>query len=233
MSDAHAYLSPRLTPDTLDNALIRRLIVEALKAEVGHMHGTVLDIGCGVMPYKPLILAPPSRAVTYIGLDLPDNGYAQPDLTWDGKTIPMDTQSVEIALATEVLEHCPDPLALLIEARRVLKPRGRLFVTTPFLWPLHCVPFDEYRYTPFALKRLLQEAGFIDVQVCALGGWDASLAQFIGLWVRRRPMAGWKRQWLAWLLLPLIKQLAKRDRPPEQFHESSMVLSLSATAIAP
>lgn len=233
MTTHDPFLDPLPTPQTLDNAVVRRLILEALKAETAQMHGTVLDIGCGVMPYKPIILSHPSRAKVYLGLDLPDNGYAQPDLIWDGTTIPLEAQSVEVALATEVLEHCRDPLALLREARRVLKPSGRLFVTTPFLWPLHCVPFDEARYTPFALERLLKEAGFVDVRIRALGGWDASLAQFIGLWVRRRPMVGWKRQWLSQALLPLIKQLLKRDRPPEQFHESSMVLSLSATAIAP
>jgi len=38
------------------------------------------------------------------------------------------------------------PLLLdCIKLVRVLKPGGLLFLTLPFLWPLHSVPNDEYR----------------------------------------------------------------------------------------
>ena len=53
------------------------------------------------------------------------------------------------------------------------------------LWPLHDVPYDECRYTPFAIKRHLRNAGFEQFRLKPLGGWDASLAQMIGLWILR------------------------------------------------
>ena len=98
------------------------------------------------------MLSAPSRVEKYIGLDLKDNIYQKPDVEWDGRTIPLADNSIDCALAMEVLEHCPEPEVVLREALRVLKPGSSLFLTVPFVWPLHDVPHDEYRYTPFALS---------------------------------------------------------------------------------
>ena len=119
------------------------------------------------------------------------------------------------------------------ESLRVLKPGGLLFFTVPFLWPLHDVPHDEYRYTPFALERHLRNSGFVQIKLKALGGWDASLAQMIGLWVVRRPMSSRKRSILSRLALPIVRYLARHDRLPQEFDESLMITGLSGTAIKP
>ena len=103
------------------------------------------------MPYRSLLLARPSQASKYIGLDLQHNTYVKPDLEWDGRTLPFQDGSIDCVLETEVLEHCPRPERVTDEAWRVLKPGGFLLFTVPFLWPLHSVPHDQYRYTPFAL----------------------------------------------------------------------------------
>jgi len=226
-----SYLDPRCTSATLDSCIARRAILEALRGELAGFHGTVLDIGCGYMPYRSLVLAPPSRATRYIGLDLEGGPYHNsPDLFWDGRSIPMSDAEVDGALATEVLEHCPDPEAVLREACRVLKPGGLLFITVPFLWPLHDVPHDEYRYTPFALDRHLAAAGFCDVQLKALGGWDASLAGMLALWVRGRPMPGRLRQLLSLFAVPVVRSLVRLDRPPAAFVENTMITGLAGTA---
>ncbi len=47
------------------------------------------------------------------------------------------------------------------EVHRVLKPGGRLFLTTPFLAPLHEMPNDFYRYTPSALRELAAQQGLL------------------------------------------------------------------------
>jgi len=233
MAEYHPFLNPICRSNTLDLYVVRRSILKALSGELDKIYGTVLDIGCGYMPYRPLVLQPPSRADKYLGLDLKENIYQKPDLEWDGATIPLADKSVESALATEVFEHCPEPEKVMREAFRVLKPGGLLFLTVPFLWPLHCVPYDEYRYTPFALQRHLQNSGFTEIRLQPLGGWDASVAQLLGLWVRRRPMGERKRRILSAALTPLVRYLASRDAPFTKFHESSMITGLSGTARRP
>jgi SAM-dependent methyltransferase len=179
-----------------------------------------------------LVLQPPSRAIRYLGLDLKENTYQKPDLEWDGTTIPLADQAVESALATEVFEHCPEPEKGMREAFRVLQPGGLLFFTVPFLWPLHCVPYDEYRYTPFALQRHCK-LRVAEIRIQPLGGWDASVAQLLGLWVRRRPMGERKRKFLSRALIPLVRYLASRDAPSPKFQENSMITGLSGTARKP
>lgn len=231
------YLSLPLNADTQDLYLVRTSIRQALRSQLPRFRGTFLDIGCGVQPYRSLITAAPAQVQRYIGMDLqgnPVSAYAnvQPDLFWDGVHIPMDNASVDSAMATEVLEHCPDPVAVLREAYRVLRPGGVLFFTVPFLWPLHDVPYDEYRYTPFALERSVKSAGFVDVGVRPLGGWDASLAQMLGLWAVRRPMPAWKRSIVKRITLPLVRYLIKHDHVPDPL-SGPMITGLMGTAVKP
>ena len=211
-----AFLNPALEPNNVDLYVVRTTILRAVKEALPHFHGTFLDIGCGVMPYKGLITSAPSRVNKYLGLDLAGSEIyrAAVDLRWDGKTMPLADASVDCAMATEVLEHCPDPLVVLREARRVLKPGGVFFFTVPFVWPLHDAPYDFYRYTPFALEKLLAEAGFTDVKLGAMSGWNASLAQMMGLWLKRSPLTAEARNQWAKKLWPLYQELVNSDELP-------------------
>lgn len=230
-TSADAYLRPAFRPGSLDSVLSRRAILSFLDRQVPTLTGTVLDVGCGHQPYRSLFASAPG-VDRYIGLDLPPTRYQRPDLVWEGTAMPLRTSSVDTAVATELLEHVPDPRLLLAEVHRVLRPGGRLLLTVPFLWPLHDVPDDELRYTPFRLERVLGEAGFADVSLQAMGGWDASLAQLLALWVRRRPM-GRVRVPLSWAATPLVAALARRDRPPGRFTESTMITGLAGSAVKP
>ncbi|WP_197901560.1 class I SAM-dependent methyltransferase [Rhodocytophaga rosea] len=195
--------------------------------------GTLLDIGCGQMPYRSLIMDQ-GKVTKYIGLDLEANNLynsSVADLLWDGNKIPLPDASIDCAMATEVFEHCPDLHIVLEEINRVLKPGGILFFTVPFLWPLHDVPYDEYRYTPFALNRCLQNAKFRNIQLKALGGWDASIAQMLGLWAKRRQMSAFKRKAVGVIAKPIIKYLIRKDIKPVEFTESTMITGIQGVAV--
>ena len=51
--------------------------------------------------------------------------------------IPLDSDSLDGVIMTEVLEHCSDPFRAVAEVRRVLKQGGLLLVTSPFIWGDH------------------------------------------------------------------------------------------------
>lgn len=224
------FLKLRCTPNNLDRFIARRAILDALCAQLAEFSGILLDIGCGNMPYKSLILAPPSRTSVYIGMDIPSAIYRRPDVYWDGQTMPLESDSLDCAMATEVIEHCPDPEVIMRETFRVLRPRAVFFFTVPFLWPLHDVPYDECRYTPFALERHLRNAGFGQVRLNALGGWDASLAQMLGLWARRRAMSPRSRRVISSFLSPVVSWLIHNDRVPSGFPEGLMITGICGTA---
>lgn len=230
MGSDDAFLSPVLSRRSLDDFLVRSSILRALCSKMGEFRGILLDVGSGDQPYRPLMVAGDSEVKVYISLDIPGSRYASPDLYWDGVSMSLKSNSVDCAMATEVIEHCPKPKAVLSEICRVLKPGGILFLTVPFLWPLHDVPDDEFRYTPFSLARILHDAGFAHIDLEAMGGWDASLAQMIGLWARRRPMSEAKRAVVSLLALPVVKWLARRDSPPTSFKTSVMITGIAALA---
>ena len=223
------YTNISLNRDTLDLYLVRTSILNALKSCLSQFKGRFLDVGCGHMVYKPFITSAPSQVTEYIGMDLQVSSIydtQKADLVWDGKVIPLPADSIDSAMATEVFEHCPDINMVLAEIYRVLKPGGVLFFTIPFIWPLHDVPYDEYRYTPFSLERHFRKAGFSFIDLKPLGGWDASLAQMIGLWTLRRPMKAHKRNLMAVLAKPIIKYLIKNDKRPQKYIESTMITGI-------
>jgi len=229
------FINISFTKDNLDRYVIRTSIINAINSSLPSFKGDLLDIGCGKMPYKNYLLK--NSAITnYVGLDIENaleyDATVIPDFTWDGTSMPFKNAQFETAFGTEVLEHCPRPEVILKEVNRVLKPGGVFFFTVPFLWPLHEVPHDEYRYTPFALRRLLKEAGFENIDIKATGGWHASMAQMLGLWVRRAPFGAGKKKMLSVILKPVIKYLISIDKYSIiGFQESQMITGLYGIAI--
>ncbi|HEY6900808.1 MAG TPA: class I SAM-dependent methyltransferase [Puia sp.] len=231
------YLEPRYDLDNIDRYYARTSILNALQENKKYLTGTLLDIGCGKMPYREILTKPAGHTERYLGLDLEvavtkDYSGSKPELLWDGKTIPLDADSVDSAMLTEVLEHCFDPQSVLKETYRVLKNDGYVFITVPFLWPLHDVPYDEYRYTPFSLEKHLAGAGFSNIRVKALGGWNASLGQMISLWLNRSGVSDKRRKLFYNLFLKrVIAWLYKTDYKPENFLDNVyMITGLTALA---
>jgi ubiquinone/menaquinone biosynthesis C-methylase UbiE len=95
--------------------------------------------------------------------------------------IPFGDNEFDLIWASEVIEHVADTARWLSEVRRVLKPAGRLLLTTPSHGRLHLVlggveRFSEplgdhlHLYTRRSLRELLLDFGFGEVSVRAQGG---------------------------------------------------------------
>jgi SAM-dependent methyltransferase len=80
------------------------------------------------------------------------------------EVLPFATDSFDLVLATDVLEHVKDDRAALRELRRVAAPSGRLLATVPaypWLWSQHDVDYHHYRrYTLRQLERRVRECGW-------------------------------------------------------------------------
>ena len=99
-------------------------------------------------------------------------------------SLPLGHGEVDLVWCSEVLEHVPDTVALLTEARRVLRRGGRLLVTVPdhgrakrLLIALghhdaHYDPLGQHVrfYTRRSLARALVATGFTGVRIEPLGG---------------------------------------------------------------
>jgi SAM-dependent methyltransferase len=171
-----AFVPPVTAGARLAAALRRFLDLQAasiwrdLSVLLPDCRGTVVDVGCGAQPYRPLL---PAESA-YVGIDTADArdhfGYEIPGTTYfSGDVWPVADATADVVLATETLEHVPTPARFLGEAFRCLKPGGRLLLTVPFAARWHYIPYDYWRFTPSSLARLLGEAGFTAVAVYARG----------------------------------------------------------------
>ncbi len=208
------YRNIKYSSNTLDTFYPLSNRLNLIRRVLPYFKGTHIDVGCGRTPYKDMIQEE-GNIDKYIGIDIPNPFHQSegeaPDMFWDGITLPLEDNSVDSAMLIEVLEHCPKPEIVLKEVNRVLKPNAIVFITVPFLWNLHEIPYDEYRYTPFSLRRMIEESNFEDIEMEGTGGWDASLATILGAWVRRSSMSKIKRNILTKILAPIIKILYMSD----------------------
>jgi len=119
----------------------------------------LLDLGCGEKPFKFIY---EGKVENYIGMDMPSSPHHQDqvDVFANGEVLPFQSESFDVVLCSELMEHVTEPTLLLTEINRILVPGGRLILTTPFLVPEHETPIDYFRYTRFGLSHLLNKAGF-------------------------------------------------------------------------
>jgi len=97
--------------------------------------GLVADVGCGT-GYGSAIINENNDAV---GIDPSDEAtsYARkqyPNLDFvrgSGTSLPISDSSLDALTAFEIIEHVPDHTPMVKEFRRVLKPGGLLFLSTP------------------------------------------------------------------------------------------------------
>lgn len=135
-----------------------------LTPRLANVEGAVLDVGCGEMPFRPLLPA----NVRYTGLDVPQAvAFGMSDnkqiVAFDGKTIPLPDNSHDVLLCTEVLEHAVDPVTLIEEMHRVLRPGGLLLATVPFAARVHHAPYDFHRFTRFRLAAMFSSFGGVQI----------------------------------------------------------------------
>jgi SAM-dependent methyltransferase len=156
----------------------RKLLDKALDNAIDLMQGRVLDIG-GKKHNKRGLFRPPITQVTcweYLNSDIED----QPDYCCDAAEIPLDDNSTDTVVMTEVLEYLDKPEQVLSEISRILKASGVCILSVPFLNPIHgdwhC---DRQRWTAVKLEQACRKAGFTKIDVQPMGSMLSVLHDFL------------------------------------------------------
>jgi SAM-dependent methyltransferase len=138
----------------------------------------VLDAGAGTSPYRNLF-----ADARYESADFKRYRRRQ-TYVCDLTAIPVEDARFDVAICTQVLEHVPDPAAVLAELHRVLKPGATLWLSAPLFYAEHQQPQDFFRYTQFALRHLADETGFEVRALERLEGYDATLSYQLAMAAR-------------------------------------------------
>ncbi len=147
----------------------------------------VLDLGCGEGAFSAALAAAGARP---IGVDVAGEALRRareqhPDLDFrpaaPGAPLPLEDGAVDVVWASEVFAFVPDTARVLAEVRRVLRPEGRLLVTTPSHGRVRALvrgldadldplgPALRF-YTRRSLRAALEAFGFDQVSVRGAGG---------------------------------------------------------------
>ena len=150
-----------------------RTLIDTLDPLIAsHARGVVLDAGAGRLTYHPRLKAFSESVVSV------DRDRVHPGLSAvaDLEKLPFPKNSFDSVFCSQVLEHVPNPLSVLLEFSRTLRPGGKLILSVPHLAYLHNEPHDYYRYTEYGLRHLLGHAGLSIEEL----RWSGGLLSFLG-----------------------------------------------------
>jgi len=127
--------------------------------------GRWLDLGAGAGPSYARFL--PSSLVR-----VPTDFIARPGVmdVDANQPLPFVDREFDGALAMNMLYTTEDPVAVLKEILRVVKPGGQFVATFPYVFPETPEPHDYHRWTKEGVERTLRSAGWSQVIVEPVGG---------------------------------------------------------------
>jgi len=148
----------------------------ALNSTRRFLHGHLVDLGCGNVPYFEWYRDMVERVTC---IDWPGSPHSSKHINLFADlnaSVPLESSSADCVLATSVLEHIREPDRLFAEIHRILRTDGCAILSVPFLYHVHEEPHDYFRYTRQGLEYLSRETGFVIVSLESFGNAPGVLA---------------------------------------------------------
>lgn len=119
----------------------------------------ILDIGSGDSDYTVLLHS--SNSIFCLDYPVTNQRYQKaPDIFGNACALPVADESVDVVLLLEVLEHIGEDRKAINSAKNALKRGGKLYLSLPFMYPIHDAPYDYKRFTIYGVRYILKENGF-------------------------------------------------------------------------
>lgn len=146
----HNYLALRLNRRVIGQA---QRLVRAASPRL-----RVLDAGCGAAPFA--VLFPDSQ---YVACDISADAEAAAVLA-DNAFLPFLSDTFDLVIGSETLEHTVHVDRAAAELVRVARPGGLVFVSVPYLYPLHGMPYDYQRLTEVKLRTAFESCEILELR---------------------------------------------------------------------
>jgi len=147
---------------------------------------TLLDAGAGESQFKKFCTHLKYIAQDFgqyhgegeVGLQTGSWDNSKLDIVSDIIDIPLEDNSVDAIMCTEVFEHIPDPAKAVKEFGRLVKPGGYLLITSPFASITHFAPYHfASGLSRFYYEKHLPDNGFEIVDLQLNGNYFEFIAQ--------------------------------------------------------
>jgi|TARA_B100000959_G_scaffold135101_1_gene141958 SAM-dependent methyltransferase len=166
--------------DPSENVIFQRHMIAYMEtAKI--ISGNVLEIGCGE-GYGITELAP--KAEQYFALDKYNTAISEElkeknNIIFKQMEVPplkgIDNNSIDFVVTFQVIEHINNDELFISEIYRVLRPGGKLILTTPNqLMSLTRNPWHFREYTPNQIQEILQTS-FQDIDIKGVFGLEKAM----------------------------------------------------------
>lgn len=149
---------------------------------------TLLDAGAGEQKYRPFCSQlkyisqdfgkyVPNEIPVGLSQDIPWD-YTGLNITCDIVDMPLEDETVDVILCTEVFEHLKNPMLALKEFSRILKPGGMLILTAPVCCLTHMAPYFYYNgFSEYWYTEHLRDYGFEITDFVSNGNYFKYMSQ--------------------------------------------------------
>jgi len=183
-----------------------------------YCRGDVLDVGGADFFLRARRFKPAFTSWTVLDVERqappPKDGVTATHIVGDGCNMAFGDHTFDCVLNIQVLEHVFQPIRMVEEMTRVLKPGGTLMILLPVTSTLHMAPRHYYNFTRYWCQETMRHCGLTILQLQPLGGaWSSIASRLLYLILQSLRTEGMstpeiKRRWPFYVLWPFMMLFA-------------------------